>query len=243
MALNDVSLEFADNMTTVLIGPSGCGKSTVLRLVMGLLRPDQGRIDATLSGTPFDLGAPDLREFQRRVGYVVQEGGLFPHLSNRDNLTIVARQLGWSKERIKKRVSELCQLTSLPEQLLSRFPSEVSGGQRQRVSLMRALLLDPDLLLLDEPLGALDPMVRYDLQRELRQVFSRLKRTVILVTHDLSEAAFLGDEIVLMREGRVVQKGALRSLVERPAEPFVRAFITAQRKWGENESKIIARPA
>ena len=175
--------------------------------------------------TPSNIG--DLR---RRLGYVIQDGGLFPHLTAAANVVIMARYLGWPPARIDGRLSDLCDLTHLPRAALDRYPAELSGGQRQRVGLMRALMLDPDVLLLDEPLGALDPMVRSELQEELRDIFERLGRTVIFVTHDLAEAAFLADRIVLLAEGRVVQDGTLADLRDHPASPFVTAFLTAQRK-------------
>jgi osmoprotectant transport system ATP-binding protein len=141
----------------------------------------------------------------------------------------MASHLGWAPERIEERLAELTELTQFPADGLDRYPAQLSGGQRQRVSLMRALMLDPELLLMDEPLGALDPMIRADLQEELKDIFRRLNKTVLLVTHDLGEAAYLGDTIVLMREGSIVQQGALADLLERPADPFVARFIKAQR--------------
>ena len=214
-------LSLAPAETTVLIGPSGCGKSTLLRLLLGLVTPQAGSV-------AFD-DAPLGREARRRMGYVVQGGGLFPHLTARGNVALMARQLGWSANRIEARLAELAELVRLPIDLLGRYPAQLSGGQRQRVALMRALMLDPDVLLLDEPLGALDPMVRHDLQTDLRAIFRSLGKTVVLVTHDLGEAAYFGDRIVLLREGRIVQSGSADDLVSRPAEPFVEAFVAAQR--------------
>jgi len=141
----------------------------------------------------------------------------------------MARHLGKSDEEMHARLLELCELTRFPENLLARYPLELSGGQRQRVSLMRALMLSPELLLLDEPLGALDPLVRASLQKDLKEIFARLCQTALLVTHDLAEAAYFGDDIVLMNEGRVVQQGSITDLRERPANPFVSEFINAQR--------------
>ena len=164
------------------------------------------------------------------MGYVIQEGGLFPHLPVRDNVAVMARHLRRDAAWIDTRLAELAELVHLPAELMERFPAELSGGQRQRVSLMRALMLDPELLLLDEPLGALDPMIRYRLQQDLRAIFERLGKTVVLVTHDVAEAAFFGETLVLMREGRIVQTGSLRGLARSPAEPFVEQFITAQRE-------------
>jgi len=224
-ALHAIDLSIERGRTTVLIGPSGCGKSTVLRLIIGLLRPDMGQIHFDGSALPTE-GIDTVRH---RVGYVIQEGGLFPHLTARGNVLLLPRHLQRNESEISSRLRELCMLTRFPENLLDRYPVELSGGQRQRVSLMRALMLSPELLLLDEPLGALDPLVRAALQKELKEIFSRLKQTTLLVTHDLAEAAYLGDEIVLMNNGRIVQQGSIADLRERPASDFVSEFISAQR--------------
>jgi len=218
--------------TLVLIGASGSGKSTLLRLMAGLLSPDAGTV--SLGGTPVTTAAgPELR---RRMGYVIQDGGLFPHLTARGNATLGARHAGWDAGRIDSRLQELTRLTKFPADGLDRYPAQISGGQRQRVSLMRALFLDPEILFLDEPLGALDPLIRSDLQRDLREIFRRLNKTVVLVTHDLAEARYFADRIVLLHEGRVVQVGAPRELEEQPAEEFVTTFLRAQRRLhGEEE--------
>src|SRR6266481_9664 len=225
IALRLTSLSVARGKTTVLIGPSGCGKSTLLRLIIGLVEPDSGSIE--FDGAP--IGPDNIDNVRRRTGYVIQEGGLFPHLTARNNATLMARYLGRKNEETKQRLSELCQLTRLSESLVDRYPLELSGGQRQRVSLMRALMLSPELLLLDEPLGALDPLVRASLQKDLKEIFARLGQTVLFVTHDLAEAIYFGDEIVLMNEGRIVQEGTITDLRQRPADPFVSEFINAQR--------------
>ena len=225
-ALHATDLRIAADRTTVLIGPSGCGKSTLLRLMTGLARPDGG--DVLFQG--YELTPRNVVRLRRQMGYVIQEGGLFDHLTARGNVVLMARFLRWSKEAINTRLAELADLVRLPLPLLDRFPLELSGGQRQRVSLMRALMLDPAVLLLDEPLGALDPMVRHDLQTDLKQIFRELKKTVVLVTHDITEAGFFGDEIVLLREGRIVQRGPFVELLRRPADDFVVRFINAQRR-------------
>lgn len=225
-ALKSVDLAVMAGETVVLIGPSGCGKSTLLRLIIGLLQPDSGTV--TFEGQA--LTPACLLEARRRMGYVIQEGGLFPHLTVRGNVTVMAGHLQRDGTWIEARLRDLADLVRLPRDLMDRYPAELSGGQRQRVSLMRALMLDPDLLLLDEPLGALDPMIRYQLQQELKSIFDELGKTVVMVTHDIAEAAHFGQRLVLLREGRVVQTGSLRSLAENPAEPFVEAFITAQRE-------------
>jgi osmoprotectant transport system ATP-binding protein len=224
-ALHPTDLIIERGKTTVLIGPSGCGKSTLLRLVIRLIEPESGEI--RFDDVP--MTAANIDEFRRRIGYVIQEGGLFPHLTAHDNILLLPRHLGKSEADLKPRLSDLCALTRFPQEALTRYPGELSGGQRQRVSLMRALVLSPELLLLDEPLGALDPLVRSSLQRELKEIFSSLRQTTLLVTHDLAEAAYLGDEIVLMNEGRIVQRGSIQDLRDRPANGFVSDFINAQR--------------
>ena len=225
-AVGPLDLHVEPGRTTVLIGPSGCGKSTLLRLMTGLIQPDGGKV--LFGDKPLD--ARNILESRRSMGYVIQEGGLFAHLRAARNVTLMARFLRWSAQRIEQRLRELAELVQLPAALLDRFPIELSGGQRQRVSFMRELMLDPDVLLLDEPLAALDPMVRFELHTDLKRVFQTLKKTVVLVTHDMAEAAFFGDVIVLMRQGKIVQKGTPGELMGSPADPFVTHFIQAQRR-------------
>jgi len=235
LALAPTDLQIPAGKTTVLIGPSGCGKSTLLRLIVGLIQPSTGNI--TLGG--IKLEPANLLEMRQRMGYVIQEGGLFPHLTLGDNVTVMARYLRRDADWIASRLSELAQLVRLPLELMSRFPAEISGGQRQRVSLMRALMLDPELLLLDEPLGALDPMIRYELQQELKSIFAELGKTVVMVTHDIAEAAFFGHTLVLMREGGIVQTGPFKALARTPAEAFVTQFINAQREPMEQLARVL----
>lgn len=224
-AVAGVSLDLSPGRTTALIGPSGCGKSTLLRLMIGLIQPDEGEVI-------FDgevMTASNARSLRRRFGYAIQSGGLFPHLTCRGNVGLPARLHGMAPAARRARVADLATMMQLDEALLSRYPAELSGGQRQRVALMRALVLDPEVLLLDEPLGALDPMIRGELQHEFRELFARLGKTVVLVTHDLAEAAYLArDDIVLLREGRVEQRGAFARMRDEPADEFVRGFVHAQ---------------
>lgn len=224
-SVHGIHLSVGDGETVALIGPSGCGKSTLLKLAAGLINPLRGRILVNA----LEVGPDSVQEIRRRIGYVIQSGGLFPHLSAGDNVTLSARYLRRDRRWIDERIAALADLVQLPLDLLRRYPGDLSGGQRQRVSLMRALMLDPDVLLLDEPLGALDPMVRFGLQEELRQLFDRLNKSVLLVTHDMAEAAFFSRHIVLMREGRIVQEGAYQELADSPAEEFVGDFVRAQR--------------
>jgi osmoprotectant transport system ATP-binding protein len=214
-----------DRGTTVLIGPSGCGKSTLLRLLIGLIVPETGSV--VFEGASVDRR--DILALRRRMGYVIQDGGLFPHLSGRGNVSLVPRCLRWPAARLRQRIEALVDLVRLPTACLDLLPHQMSGGQRQRVALMRALMLDPDVLLLDEPLAALDPMVRRDLQGDLRRVIRAVNKTVVLVTHDIGEAVFFGDTLVLLRSGQIVQRGTWDEFLNAPSEPFVGQFISAQR--------------
>ncbi|MFZ4731806.1 MAG: ATP-binding cassette domain-containing protein [Pirellulales bacterium] len=228
LVLRPTTLEFPRGRTTVLIGPSGCGKSTLLRIIVGLVSPDSGSV--TIDGET--LTPATALALRRRLGYVIQDGGLFPHLSGRDNVALLARQLGRDAGWIRSRVAELADLVRLPTAALDRPPGAISGGQRQRLGIMRALMLDPAVVLLDEPLGALDPLVRYDLQEDLRRIFRDLGKTVVLVTHDMGEAGFFGDDVVLLGGGAVVQRGTLDDLITAPADESVRRFIMAHRLPG-----------
>jgi osmoprotectant transport system ATP-binding protein len=225
VVLGPLDLSVRAGGTLAVVGPSGAGKSTVLKLLLGLERPDAGEV--RFGGSP--LAQQDPLSVRRRVGYVVQGGGLFPHLSAAGNAALVARWLGWEERRIAARLAELADLARLSPELLARFPAQLSGGQAQRVALVRALMLDPEALLLDEPLGALDPVTRAELQEDLRDAFERLGKTAVLVTHDLGEAGFLAHRIALLRDGRLAQEGTLEDLVRRPADAFVSRFVNAQR--------------
>lgn len=225
VAVHPIDVRVEPGETVVLIGPSGCGKSTLIRLMVGLITPDAGEVFFQ-SERVMPSNATRLRQ---KMGYVIQRGGLFPHLTVRRNVTLMAERMGWDKARCTERIEALLELSRFPGDLLSRYPSQLSGGQRQRASLMRALMLDPDVLFFDEPLGALDPLVRAALQKDLRQAFSDLGKTVVLVTHDMGEAWYLGNRVCLMRAGRIVQQGRVEDLVENPSDPFVTKFINAQR--------------
>jgi osmoprotectant transport system ATP-binding protein len=224
LALDDVSLTFDAGQTSILLGSSGCGKSTLLRLILGLLSPDAGEI--RVAGTL--VNAATRATLVRKIGYVVQEGALYPHLTAARNVTLGAEVQQWSPQRIGARLRDLAEMVGLDQPTLQRYPMELSGGQRQRVGLMRSLMLDPPVLLLDEPLGALDPLVRAELQGQLKAIFTTLHKTVILVTHDIREAVIFGDSIILMTTGHVVQQGTFADLVRCPAEPFVTEFLQAQ---------------
>lgn len=228
VVLQPTSLTVEAGRCLALVGPSGCGKSTLLRLLVGLLSPDHGRIvvGETLL-TPASVVA-----IRRRTGYVIQAGGLFPHMTAGENVTLLARHLGWPSDRISIRLPRLVSLVAIETGLLNRYPAQLSGGEQQRIGIMRALMLDPPVLLLDEPMGALDQLARAKLREDLKRIFLELRKTVIVVTHDLGEAAALGDQIALMRAGRIVQRGTLAELVEAPADDFVREFIAADASCG-----------
>ena len=222
--LTDVNLNVPKGATHALIGSSGSGKTTLLRVTLGLIPFDKGYVkindQALLSFSPV--------EWADRIGYVPQDGGLFPHISGFENVCLIAKLRGWNKQKIESRVEELRKLVGLAAPLLRQFPFELSGGQQQRVAIMRAAMMDPQVMLLDEPMAALDPLIRRSLQQELKSIFQRLGKTVLMVTHDLGEAVFLAEKITLLHEGKVVQTGTYRELFQNPADPFVTAFINAQ---------------
>ena len=223
-ALDAVELEIADGEIHCLLGSSGSGKTTLLRLVNRLEEATSGRV--LVDGV--DVLERDAIELRRGIGYVIQEGGLLPHRSVARNVGLLCEIQEWDPERTRTRVDELLELVGLPgSEYRDRFPSELSGGQRQRVGVARALALDPEILLLDEPFGALDPRTRLHLQREFRQLQRRLQKTVVLVTHDVNEACTLADRISLLDEGRLVQSGDVDELRENPANDFVREFFAA----------------
>jgi osmoprotectant transport system ATP-binding protein len=224
--IREFSLSIGEGETAVLIGPSGCGKSTLLKLMLGLVTPESGLIRCFGDV----LNDNNVYQVRRRIGYVIQSGGLFPNFNAHENIVLMARQAKWSEKDISSRLDELTEITSFETRHLKQYPVQLSGGQRQRVALMRALMLDPEILLLDEPLGALDPMIRYDLQVDLRKIFRELGKTTVIVTHDLTEAAYFSENIILMRDGTVVQQGSISEMMGKPADPFVTRFIKAQRE-------------
>ncbi|AEB47637.1 MULTISPECIES: ABC transporter ATP-binding protein [Micromonospora] len=226
-AVRDLSLHVDAGELVVLIGPSGCGKSTVLRMINRLIEPTSGRImlgDADVTRT-------DPVRLRRQIGYVIQNVGLFPHQTVAANVATVPRLLGWSKDRARRRVDELLELVGLdPTQFGRRYPHELSGGQRQRVGVARALAADPVVLLMDEPFSAVDPIVRTRLQEEFLRLQAEVRKTIVLVTHDLDEAVRLGDRIAVLSEGgRLEQYDTPATLLGAPATPFVREFVGADR--------------
>ncbi|GGM30111.1 MULTISPECIES: ABC transporter ATP-binding protein [Micromonospora] len=226
-AVRELSLEIAAGELVVLIGPSGCGKSTVLRMINRLIEPTGGRI--LLGDT--DVTHADPVELRRRIGYVIQNVGLFPHQTVSANVGTVPRLQGWSRDRVRRRVEELLDIVGLdPAQFGRRYPHELSGGQRQRVGVARALAADPVVLLMDEPFSAVDPIVRTRLQEEFLRLQAEVRKTIVLVTHDLDEAVRLGDRIAVLSEGgRLEQYDSPAVLLGAPATPFVREFVGADR--------------
>ncbi|MER7459681.1 ATP-binding cassette domain-containing protein [Micromonospora sp. NPDC126480] len=226
-AVRELTLDVAAGELVVLIGPSGCGKSTVLRMVNRLIEPSGGRI--LLGGE--DVTRVDPVRLRRRIGYVIQNVGLFPHQTVSANVATVPQLLGWPRERRRQRVAELLELVGLdPARFGGRYPHELSGGQRQRVGVARALAADPVVLLMDEPFSAVDPIVRTRLQEEFLRLQAEVRKTIVLVTHDLDEAVRLGDRIaVLSQGGRLEQYDTPAAVLGAPATPFVREFVGADR--------------
>lgn len=220
-AVSDLTLNIAKGEFTVLIGTSGSGKSTTLKMINRLIEHDQGTIK--FAGEEIRSFNPQI--LRRRMGYAIQSIGLFPHWTVEKNIATVPALLNWSKQRIAERVTELLALLNLDEQFRHRFPHQLSGGQQQRVGVARALAADPEVLLMDEPFGALDPVTRGALQQEIARIHQISGRTIVLVTHDIDEALALADRLVLMDGGKVVQQGMPVELLTQPANDFVRDFF------------------
>lgn len=221
-SLREVSLSIETGRFVTILGGSGSGKTTLLRLMNRLIEPSSGRI--LVNGE--DTGQIPPAQLRRRIGYVIQQIGLFPHMTVHENIATVPKLLGWDRGRINARVRELLDLVGLdPEGFMQRYPRQLSGGQQQRVGLARALAAEPALLLMDEPFGALDAITRESLQDELKQIQRRLGTTVVFVTHDVPEALKLGDEVIIIEDGRVQQFASPREILARPANDFVASLV------------------
>ncbi|BDH45197.1 ABC transporter ATP-binding protein [Salmonella enterica subsp. enterica serovar Choleraesuis] len=221
-AVKSLSFSCKEGQFTVLIGSSGSGKSTTLKMINRLIEHDSGVI--SFSGS--DIRSFDARQLRRRMGYAIQSIGLFPHWTVAQNIATVPGLLKWPKARVQKRVDELLTLLQLdPEQFRQRYPHQLSGGQQQRVGVARALAADPEVLLMDEPFGALDPVTRQAMQQEIRRIHQLLGRTIVLVTHDIDEALMLADHLILMDDGAIVQQGTPLELLMQPANPWVADFL------------------
>lgn len=236
VALKHIDIEFSKGELTVLIGPSGCGKTTLMKLINRLNNPSEGRV--LINGQ--DIAGVDPVELRRKIGYVIQNIGLFPHMSIAANVGVVPRLLHWDKERTARRVDELLRLVNLdPDTYRGRYPSELSGGQQQRIGIVRALAAEPDIVLLDEPFSALDPISREQLQDELIRLQQELKQTIVFVTHDMDEALKIADKIVLMKEGEIVQYGRPEHILRHPANDFVKSFIGKDRLRTETDELML----
>ncbi|MBY5601043.1 ABC transporter ATP-binding protein [Rhizobium leguminosarum] len=225
-AVDNLDLLIETGSTVALIGPSGCGKTTTMRMINQLETPTAGRV--LVDGR--DIARVDQKELRRSIGYVIQQVGLFPHMSIARNVATVPRLLGWEKARSDRRVDELLDLVGLdPTIMRQRLPHELSGGQRQRVGFARALAADPAIMLMDEPFGAIDPITRVRLQDEFRDILRKVKKTVVIVTHDLDEAIKMGDRIAIMRDGRLLQYDSPQEILARPVNEFVESFLGPDR--------------
>jgi osmoprotectant transport system ATP-binding protein len=226
-ALADCTLTIDDGAFFVLIGPSGCGKSTLLRMINGLIAPDTGTI--RLRGRDIATEAPE--RLRQSIGYVIQSVGLFPHWTVSANIEAVPRLMGWDKARLARRRDEIVALLRIDPALLPRYPHQLSGGQRQRIGVARALAAGPDLILMDEPFSALDPVSRVELQAEMRRIHAASKTTIVMVTHDVGEALSLATTLAVMRAGRIVQTGTPASVVAAPADAFVAQFLGGSERF------------
>ena len=225
-AVDRLTLDVAEGEIVMLVGPSGCGKTTTLKMINRLVEPTDGAI--TVAGT--DITSMEAHELRRGIGYVIQQIGLFPHRTIADNIATVPRLLGWARQRIAERVDELIALVDLEPGMKDRYPAELSGGQRQRVGVARALAADPPVLLMDEPFGAVDPIVRSRLQDELLDLQARVRKTIVFVTHDMDEAIKLGDRIAVLNVGGILEQYAPPTeILREPANPFVEGFLGSDR--------------
>jgi len=225
-AVDDLSLDVETGETVVLVGPSGCGKTTTLKMINRLVEPTSGSI--VVNGT--DVRKQDVAELRRGIGYVIQSVGLMPHRTIRANIATVPKLLGWDSGRSARRTDELVEMLDLDRSLLDRYPSELSGGQRQRVGVARALAADPPVMLMDEPFGAVDPIVRGRLQDQFLEVQERLRKTIVFVTHDIDEAIKMADRIAILNKGGIVEQFAPPEVILRePANEFIERFVGPER--------------
>ena len=223
-AVNDVSLTVNEGEFVTILGSSGCGKTTLLKMVNRLYEPDTGSI--ILFGE--DISTVDVVKVRRRIGYVIQQIGLFPHYTVGDNIATVPKLLKWEKAKIDARVDELLTLVGLePKEFRDRYPAQLSGGQQQRVGLARALAVDPKIMLMDEPFGAVDSITREKLQDELMRLHQETGKTFLLVTHDIEEAFKLGERVIIMNEGTIRQFDTPDAIIRRPADPFVQSLVNS----------------
>ena len=221
VVLSEIELEIPNGQTTVIVGQSGSGKTTLLRMVNGLIKPDSGRLEVFGDLVPED----NIENFRRKIGYAVQGAGLFPHVSVKENIVLIARLVGWSREDIDERFEMLMRQMELPLDLSDRIPNELSGGQQQRVGLCRALMLKPKLLLLDEPFSAVDPLTRLELYEVVEKLISNEAVSIVMVSHDLGEAKRLGDRMVVLQNGIILQNDLISNVIGNPATPYVERLV------------------
>ena len=234
--LMNISLTIQDNEFFVLIGSSGCGKTTLLKTLNKLNPIDKGEI--LINGTP--INRIKVTQLPRLMGYVVQEGGLFPHMTVEDNIALAMRVAGYPKEKIYDRITELLELVNLePDQYRSQYPSQLSGGQRQRIGVARAFAADPEIILMDEPFSALDPMTRAELQDEVHRLQLRFHKTIVFVTHDMDEAVKLADRICILQNGHVVQCDKPENILKHPANEYINSFIGKNRLWEKDRKSVV----
>ena len=225
-AVDHVSAEIESGEFITILGSSGCGKTTLLKLTNRLYDPDDGKI--IVEGV--DIKTVDPVELRRRLGYVIQQVGLFPHMTIKENITVIPSLMKWDRRRMDERADELLKLVGLePGEFRDRYPHQLSGGQQQRIGLARALVLNPDIMLLDEPFGAIDAITRLNLQNELLRIQGSLGKTILFVTHDINEAFKMGNRVMVMNEGRLLQFDTPREIVQHPADAFVKSLIDSAR--------------
>ena len=221
VVLSEIVLEIPNQQTTVIVGQSGSGKTTLLRMVNGLIRPDSGRLEVFGDLVPEE----NIENFRRKIGYAVQGAGLFPHVSVKENIVLIARLERWSLEDIDERFEMLMRQMELPLDLSDRIPNELSGGQQQRVGLCRALMLKPKLLLLDEPFSAVDPLTRLELYEVVEKLNTNEAVSIVMVSHDLGEAKRLGDRMIVLQNGIILQNDLIRNVIGNPATPYVERLV------------------
>ena len=221
VVLSEIELEIPNGQTTVIVGQSGSGKTTLLRMVNGLIKPDSGRLEVFGDLVPEE----NIENFRRKIGYAVQGAGLFPHVSVKENIVLIARLEGWSSQDLDERFEMLMRQMELPLDLSDRIPNELSGGQQQRVGLCRALMLKPKLLLLDEPFSAVDPLTRLELYEVVEKLISNEAVSIVMVSHDLSEAKRLGDRMVVLQNGIILQNDLISNVIGNPATPYVERLV------------------
>ncbi|TDT61332.1 ABC transporter ATP-binding protein [Fonticella tunisiensis] len=230
--LKGINLKINKGELVVLIGPSGCGKTTTLKMINKLINPTSGKI--LINGK--DIANEDTIELRRNIGYVIQQTGLFPHMTVRENIGLVPYLKKWPEDKIRKRTIELLELVGLkPDEYIDRYPGELSGGQQQRIGIARAFAADPEIILMDEPFSALDPITRNQLQDELFNLQNELKKTIIFVTHDIDEALKLGNRICIMKDGNILQFDTPENILKNPAHGFVEEFVGKKRIWNQPE--------